>query len=58
MFQNWLPNIAIQDLLSVDITRCRDFGCLTYAQTREVCGLSKITSFDDLNGIFTDDVNV
>jgi len=54
----WVPDFTFQDLLSVDITRCRDLGCLTYAQTREVCGLSKVTSFDDLNGIFTDDVNV
>lgn len=58
MFQNMLPNIKNQDLLSIDIQRGRDVGVLTYVQVRELCGFKKISSFNDLNGVLSDKVNI
>lgn len=46
-----------QDLLSIDIQRGRDCGLPTYNTMRNLCGLSTVTSFDDLNGILLSSVS-
>lgn len=55
MAHSWVPLSADIDLLSFDIQRGRDTGVMTYVQARELCGLSKVSSFDDLRCLLKDD---
>jgi hypothetical protein len=43
-----------QDLVAIDVMRCRDLGCATYAQARASLGLGAVSSFSDI----TPDVRV
>lgn len=52
MFHDWIPLVADQDLLSIDIQRGRDVAVMTYVQVRKLCGLSQVSSFEDLTGLF------
>lgn len=45
--RNHLLGLA-QDLAAIDIARCRDLGCPTYAQARSNMGLGLVTGFDDI----------
>lgn len=57
MFHDLIPIIADTDLLSTDIMRGRDLGIITYVQARKLCGLSAVSSFEDLSNVVAD-VNV
>lgn len=44
----FLVNVVGQDLVFFNIQRGRDYGLFFYNYYRQICGLFKVISFDDL----------
>lgn len=56
IFHNWIPPINDQDLLSTDMQRGRDNGVMLYVQARKFCGFPEVSSYEDLRGVWSDNV--